>query len=138
MECRVREPHIALAVEAYTMELQLHVIVAVASRVEDDASRFIDLDERAYLERRMSRQRRDQLPAEIVEIQVRPAVALRFQDEPPAVLEEVHRGTVVDPAGRPLLADDDARGAGVGIGSDELQDVLAAVGTVEDQLPAVG
>ena len=95
-------------------------------------------DEPGDLERRVGRQRRDERAGEVVQIEVGEAVAFRLPDESLVVLQELHRRPVVDPAGRPLFADDDPRRAGLGVRGDELQDVLAAIGAVEQQLAAVG
>ncbi len=137
IEGRVGQPDITLAVQPDPMQLQLEVIVAVARGVEDDPRGLIDLDQGAGLERRVRGERRDQPTADVVEIEVGPAVALRFPDEPLAVLQPGDRRAVVDPPGRPLFADDHPRHAGLGVRRRELEDVLAAVGAIEQQLAAV-
>ena len=137
MEGAIRETHVPLAVETDAVELHLHVVVAVTGGIEHQPRGFVDLDDVADLERRMAGQRRDEPAAQVVEIQVAPAVARRLPDEPPAVLEKLHGRVVLDPPGGPLLAQDDPRLAGRGIRRDVLQDVLAPVGTVVEQLGAV-
>ena len=137
VEGGIGQAQVQLAVEPDPMELQLHVVVAVARGVEHHARRFVDLEQRANLEPGVRGQRCDQSAAQIVEIEIAPAVALRLPDEPAAVLQEGHGGAVLDPAGRPFLAHDHAGGAGLGVGGRELENVLPPVGAVEEQLGPV-
>ena len=58
---RIGEAPIFRAVEADAMQLELQDVVAVARRVEEQSCLFVDLDEGRRLERRVRRQRRDQL-----------------------------------------------------------------------------
>ena len=78
------------------------------------------------------------LPDEVVEVEVLAAVPLRLPDEALAVLEEAHLRAVLDPAGRPFLVHDGPALAGLGAAGRELEDVLPAVGAVEEKLLAVG
>ena len=120
------------------MQLQLERIVAVARRVEHHPGRLVDLHQRDGFERGVGGQRGNQLAAEIVEIEVAPAVALGLPDEAAVVLQE-HRGrAVLDPAGRPLFAQHHPHFPARRLGGHHLEDVLAAVGAVEQQFPAVG
>ena len=114
------------------------MIVAVASGVEDDARRVVHLDQPGDLEGTVGRQRGDEGARQVVQIEVGEPVAFRLPDEPLVVLQELHRRPVVHPPRRPLFADDDPRRARLGVGGGELQDVLAAIGPVEEQLAAVG
>ena len=75
VERRVGEPPIVLAVEPDAVQLQLHVVVAVARHVVERLACFIDPHDRAHLER-VIRQRREQLAAEVVEVEVPEAGAL--------------------------------------------------------------
>jgi hypothetical protein len=138
MELRIGQPHVAASVETDPVQLELQVIVAVAGGVEHHAGGLVDLHQRRRLEARAPGQGRDQRTVEIVEIEVAPAVPLRLPDEPPAVREEHHGRAVLDPAGRPLFANDDAQRAGLRVRGDQFEDVLPAVGPVEEQLAAVG
>jgi hypothetical protein len=92
VEGGVGQPHILRAVQTDAVRLHLHVVVAVASSVEDDARGFVDLQERSDLEARSARSaarsacrsdRKDRVP---------PAVPLRFPDEATAVFENVIDG----------------------------------------------
>ncbi len=134
----IREANVSPAIESNAVQLQLEVIVAVASGIEDDARSFIDLRERRDLERLVAGQRRDERAREVVQIEVGEAVAFRLPDESLVVFQELHRRPVVDPARRPLFTDDDPRRAGLGVRGDELQDVLAAIGSIEQHFAAVG
>ena len=137
VERRVGETNISLAVEAHAVKLHLEMGVAAARRVEEQVRLFVHFDGATDLERRMGCQRCDQLSSQFVEIEVVPAGAFRLPDEPPAVLQEDHRRAVLDPSRRPLLADDHARGACLRIGSRELENALAAVGPIEQELLSV-
>src|SRR5262249_56064333 len=95
------------------MELELHEVVAVARGVEEQVPRFVYEHDVVGLVGRRTRERRDQLSAQIVEVEVLPAGALRLPDETMVVLEEPHLGTVLDPAGRPFLLADAAPRAGL-------------------------
>ena len=120
------------------MQLHLHVVVAVARHVEHHARGFVDLDDGARLEAGVPGDRRDQLAGEVVEVVVRPAVALGFPDEPLLVVEQPHLRTVVHPARLPLLAHDHAALRRRRTARDELHDLLPAVRAVHRQLGAVG
>ena len=137
VEGGVGQPHVLRAVQTDAVQLHLHVVVAVASGVEDDACGFVDLQERSDLEAGVRGQRRDQLAAQIVKIEVAPAVPLRFPDEATAVFEKRHRRAVLDPSRRPFLADDRAGPPGLGIRRREFEDVLLSIGPVEEQLRPV-
>ena len=96
---RIGEAAIAGAVEADAVQLQLQRVVAVARGVEQDAGLLVDLHQRVRLVRRRRGERRDQPAAEIVEIEIVPAVALRLPDEAPAVGEK-HQARLGRPASR--------------------------------------
>ncbi len=138
MEGGIREPDVSLAVEADAVELHLHVVVAVARGVEQQPCRLVHPHHVADLEIRVVRQRRNEPAAEIVEVQVVPAVAGRCPNEATTVLEKLHRRIVFNPSRWPFFAQDDPCGARRRVARGVLQDVLAAVGAVEEQLAAVG
>ena len=140
MERGIGQADIALPIETDPVELQLQMVVAIACGVEHDPCGLVDLDEAGDLERRVVRQRRDERSVEVIEVEIGKAVTLRLPDESPAVarlLEKLHQRPVVDPARRPLFVDDDAGGARVGVGRNQLEHVLAAVRAIEEQLTPV-
>src|SRR5262249_24591125 len=83
-------------------------------------------------------QRREQLAAQIVEVEVAPARALRNPYESFAVFQELYRRRVLGPARRPLFAHDDAAFAGLRIAGGKLHDVLPPIGSVAEQFAPVG
>src|SRR5689334_19417740 len=99
----IGEPPLALSIEADSMQLQLEEVVAITCRIKHDVRGFIDLQNVFRLECRMRRQGRDQATAEIVQVEIRPAVARRLPDESFAVFQKIDRRVVLDPAGRPLF-----------------------------------
>ena len=134
---RIGEARVAGAVQTHPVQLLLHVVVAVARRVEEAAVRLVQRDDLVHFERRGLRQRGQQAAGQVVEVEVVPAGALRGPDEAAAVGEEVHRRVILRPARGPLLADDGPRRAVGRAGGDQLHDVLPAVRAIEQQRVAV-
>jgi hypothetical protein len=137
MECRVGEPAIPRAVEPDAVQLQLQRVVAVARGVEEKVRALVDLHQRGGFERRRRRDRRDEPAAQIIEIKVVPAVALRLPDESLAVGEKHHARLGHQPAARPLLSQHHASCAGRRVRGHDLHDVLTTVRAEERELAAI-
>ena len=138
VEFRIGQAHIPFAVQSDAVKLHLHEVVAVARDVEHDAGGLIDFNDIARFEGRVVGKGRELLATKIVEIEVTPAVALRFPDEPSIILQILHGGAVVSPTGQPLLMHDHPARAVGRAASNELHDLLAAIATVQEKLGAVG
>ena len=135
--CRIGEPHVARAVELHAVQLQLHVVVAIAGHVVHRARSFVQGLDAGDFEV-VVRERGQQFPAQVVQVVVPEPVALRFPDEAAAVGQVAHERAVLHPARGPRLVDDRAAGARRRIAGREIHDVLPPVRAIERQFLPVG
>ena len=141
IEFRVREPDIACAVQGDAVQLQLHVVVAVARHVEHHVVGFVDFDNGVRFKSGVRRDGIEELAGAIVEIVVLPAVPFGFPDEALAILQpagSVGRriDTGVQPTCRPFFVKQGAALAGLGIAICKFDDLLPAIRPLDQQAAA--
>ncbi len=137
VEGRVGQPPLAGPGERYPVQLELHWVIAVVCQVKHAPGLFVHVHNILHVELMLG-QSCEQLPAQVVQINIFPAGALGNPEEALAVFEKAHGRGIFRPTRRPFLAHDHARLACFGIGRAKLHDVLLPVSAVKEQLPAVG
>src|SRR6266699_6773732 len=106
VETRVSETLVSVAIQAHAMELRLQWIIAAAGHVIEKCPLFFHMHDIADFEG-MFGERRKQVAAQVVQIQVFPAGPLGNPDEPFTVVEKAQRRRVGDPTRGPVLTKDD-------------------------------
>src|SRR5262245_48407849 len=109
-EGRIGKALVALAIQLHAVELDHHVIDAVARGVPDPAGLLVDLQNFDDIEL-VAGKAGKLFALEIVEIEVLVIAPLRHPDEAPAVIEEA-RARSSCPALRPCLPNNGMAGAG--------------------------